>query len=200
MKMDGFGTHQALLVAAMVATEGDIIEMGGGWYSTPLISAFSVSGGRQAYTLETGEYVYDILKRHTTERHTVSLIPGFSFSRAGQFAISPGKDPDYYISLQRDFLNDFWSHYLAKAGTSTVSVTFIDQAPGFLRVPAIQFFANKSEYIITHDTEHVAHYGYEPILSSFKFRWDFQLHRPCSTIVSNFRDCSRFGFLQPDST
>ena len=203
MKMAPYSTHQALLVSALAATRGDIMEIGAGWYSTPLVSSFSVLQERCAYTVETGEFVYALMKPLATERHAILLIDGYNFDRIGKFKAAPGQGIQHYVIRQREFLEELWTRCRGERAESNpsyrLSVVFIDQAPGFLRVPAIEFFADKADFIITHDTEHVGHYHYEPTLSSFKHRWDFRLHKPNSVIVSNFRDCSCFEFLDPHS-
>jgi hypothetical protein len=50
-----------------------------------------------------------------------------------------------------------------------VSVAFIDQAPGYLRLPAIEFSADTPDFIVTQDTEHDT-YDFEPRLSRFRCR------------------------------
>lgn len=195
MKMDPFSTHQALLTAALAATTGDVLEVGGGWYSTPLLSAFANSPSRRkCYTIETGSYVFGILSPLATAAHRISLLPGFDFDQVGKFKADGATSKEAYIEKQQDYLREWWRQYQSERPDQRLSVAFIDQAPGFLRVPAIRFLADKTDYIITHDTEHVSHYGFE-VLSEFRHRWDFALHRPNSAIVSNFFDCSQFSFL-----
>lgn len=190
MKMHPYSTHQALLVAALAHTDGPIIELGGGWYSTPLISSFSVASARSALTVETGSYVFDLLRGLQTPHHRIVLLGGFDFDQVGKFAAQPGRGIPDYKRLQADYFDT-----LPALGLGRVSVAFVDQAPGFLRAPAIEFFADKADFIITHDTEHTEHYHFEPLLSSFKYRWDFTVHRPQSVVVSNRRDCSIFAYL-----
>jgi hypothetical protein len=199
MKMDKYSTHQALLVAALSTTDGDIFEIGGGWYSTPLISAHANMQRRLAFTVETGSFVYNILRRFNCDFHKVRLMHGYNFDRVGKFARDVNISKAAYIEMQREFLDELWLEYQKRrraiGGPAKVSVAFVDQAPGFLRTPAIEFFADKAEFVIAHDTEHSEHYEFEPTLSSFKSRWDFNLHKPNSVIVSNTRDCSIFAFL-----
>jgi hypothetical protein len=193
MKMDPFGTHQALLVAALAATHGPIVEMGGGYYSTPLVSAFSGIQGRTAYTLETGEFVYDKLKPYHSGLHQVLLMPGYRFDQIGKFT-SDGTPNAKVKERQREYLEVFWKDHQANGG-GRFSVAFIDQAPGFLRTPAIEFFRDKADFVMTHDSEHVEHYHLEPLISSFGSRFDYDVFRPNSVILSDTKDCSQFRFL-----
>lgn len=195
MKMDPYSTHQALVVAAVARTTGMVLEMGGGWYSTPLINSIAIVQQRAAITVETAEFVYNILKPFNGPHHSVQLMPGFSFNEAGGFCRGGG-DSDHYNRVQAEFLEALCTrHRISPEGR--ISVAFIDQKPGFLRSPAIAFFADRADYVITHDSEHVEHYRLEPILSSFRYRFDFTLHRPNSVILSNYLPCDVFSFLKP---
>lgn len=49
----GEGSHVAPLVAACLATQGDILECGGGWWSTPLLHVIAASQGRKLTTIES---------------------------------------------------------------------------------------------------------------------------------------------------
>jgi len=189
MQMNPFGTHQALLVAAMLETQGPILEMGGGNYSTPLISAFANSQRREAHTIETGPAMYQFLKRFSTPFHKIWPVSGYDFAVDGRFLPRADTTRAQYIAIQADFLRDF-----CKAHPQPWSVVFIDQAPGYLRGPAIEHFADAAEFIVTHDTELVEPYGFE-CLSTFRHRWESRLHVPHTTIVSNVRPCDRFASL-----
>jgi hypothetical protein len=169
MNIDGYSTHQPLLLAAIAATDGDILELGGGWYSTLLLSAIANAGNRRAYTFETSENVFGTLKPLETGNHSVELIPGFEMTDNGVLNLK-GLDHQFYLGIQERFLSEFWERLVA--ARNKLSVVFVDQAPWFLRAPSIRFFANKAEYIVVHDAEAIAFYGLEPTVSSFQFRWD----------------------------
>ena len=113
-----------------------------------------------------------------TLRSTAGFMPRADTTRA------------QYIEIQSRFLADF-----CKERPQRWSVVFIDQAPGYLRVPAIEHFADTADFIVTHDTELVDAYGFEPCLSTFRHRWDSRLHVPYATIVSNFHPCDGFASL-----
>lgn len=70
-----------------------------------------------------------------------------------------------------------------------VNVLFIDSKPGEKRKELIEKFKNDAQVIVVHDTEPSAEhvYGMKEILSTFKYRLDFQPDRfPHTTAVSNF--------------
>jgi hypothetical protein len=189
MHVDLFSTHQPLLVAAMLNTQGPILEMGGGYYSTPIVSAFANAQRREAHTIETGAAVYELLKRFSSPFHKIWPVSGYDFAADGRFMPRADTTRAQYIAIQSRFLTDFRNE-----SPQRWSVVFIDQAPGYLRVPAIEHFADTADFIVTHDTEEHA-YGFEPCLSTFRHRWDSRLHVPHTTIVSNFRPCDCFALL-----
>jgi len=73
--------------------------------------------------------------------------------------------------------------------TNEVGVLFVDCAPGEIRKDLIQKWRNKAKIIVAHDTEIGAEYvyGMADVLSSFKYRLDYQPEgKPSTTIVSDF--------------
>jgi hypothetical protein len=187
MRVDPYSTHLPLLVAAMLDTQGPILEMGGGHYSTPLISVFANAQRREAHTIETGATVYGLLKIFSSQYHKIWPMNGYDFAPDGKFMPRADATREQYIAIQSRFLEDF-----CRKAPQRWSVVFIDHAPGYLRVPAIEHFADNADFIITHDTELSDAYGYEPCLSTFQHRWDFHLQSPNTTIMSNIRDCGHF--------
>ena len=70
---------------------------------------------------------------------------------------------------------------------------FIDHAPGEHRKTAIEKMKGSSNVLVVHDTEKGAEYvyGMSEILSTFKYRLDYQpIGKPHTTAVSNFIDVS----------
>lgn len=76
-----------------------------------------------------------------------------------------------------------------------VSIIFVDGKPGEERKDVIAAFANAAKVIIAHDTEPGAEYvyGMKEILSTFKYRLDYQPEgKPHTTAVSNFVDVTKW--------
>jgi hypothetical protein len=188
MKMYGYSTHQPLLVATLVQTNGPILEIGGGYYSTPLIAAFANGQQRRAITIETSQYFYEYLRPFETDFHAIKRMEGVPFDPVGKFVPEAGRDKRFYIELQRAALKEFPGPF---------SVVFVDQGPGFLRIPAVNFYAQQAEFIVMHDSDHQRYKG--DFLSNFRYRWDYTLHVPHTTVVSNTRDCSIFHHLNPNN-
>lgn len=189
MQIEPYSTHQPLLVAAMLYTQGPILEMGGGYYSTPLVSAFANIQQREAHTIETSAEVYDLVKHFSSRFHNIWRVDGYDFESAGVFMPRADMTRAQYVEIQSRFLADFCEKIPRRW-----SVVFVDHSPGFNRVPAIEHFANIADFIVAHDTE-LDRLGYEPCLSTFRYRWDFRPYLPQSTIVSNFHRCDCFASL-----
>jgi hypothetical protein len=162
--------------------------MGGGNYSTPLVSAFANVQHREAHTVETNAAMHELLARFSSPFHKIWQVSGYDFAPDGRFLPRADRTTAQYTEIQARFLADF-----CQKGPPRWSVVFIDQAPGYLRVPAIEHFADIADFIVTHDTEMVDAYGFEPCLSTFRHRWDSRLQAPYATIVSNSLPCDGFA-------
>ena len=72
-------------------------------------------------------------------------------------------------------------------------VVFIDHAPSERRGTDAINFKNNADYIVMHDTEAEAEYGYNKIWSYFRYRYDWKEFRPFTSVVSNFYPLDKFG-------
>lgn len=75
------------------------------------------------------------------------------------------------------------------------SILFIDCAPGEIRKDLIKKHENNALVIIAHDSENSSNYvyGMSEILSTFKYRLDYQPEgKPHTTAVSNFIDVTKW--------
>ncbi len=137
--MNPHGTHIPVLLACLHRSTGPILELGGGWYSTPLINAFS--HGRLARTIESNpEWFTKISSIGPCHPDTM---------KSHQFVLAP----DYDLAPLED---QQWA------------VAFIDHAPAERRIKDIERLRSHSTLIIAHDTEDDA-YNYHPLLSSFRY-------------------------------
>ena len=64
------------------------------------------------------------------------------------------------------------------------SVVFVDHAPGETRGKAIDLARDAAEIICVHDSEELG-YQLEPILTTFRYRYDHRVHRPWTTVISD---------------
>jgi len=97
-------------------------------------------------------------------------------------------EDSHFIWLTSDYLK--WS-----VDTSFDSVVFIDSAPGEDRKHLIDKHKDDAKVLIIHDTEEGADYvyGLKEILSTFKYRLDYQpIGKPATTAVSNSIDVTKW--------
>jgi hypothetical protein len=66
------------------------------------------------------------------------------------------------------------------------AVAFVDHAPAARRVVDIERVRSRAQFIVVHDTEDPT-YGYEPLLSSFRYRIDLREIGPHTKIVGDFK-------------
>ena len=70
-----FGTHARLLWAAGKATQGDILEMGTGAFSTPMLHNLTRSAGRGLVSAETDSAWLSKFKEQGDGHHQLLLVP-----------------------------------------------------------------------------------------------------------------------------
>jgi hypothetical protein len=83
------------------------------------------------------------------------------------------------------------NNYLDFQIINQIGLLFIDCAPGEIRKDLIKKYELQANVIIVHDTELGAEYvyGMNEVLSSFKYRLDYQPEgKPHTTAVSNYID------------
>lgn len=105
--IDPYGMHQeALAWAAAQIGEGEVLEVGAGWWSTPWLHGFCEATERELTTLERdGNWLIGIAPVYGTYWHNFAgdLPDEFLSSREWALALVDGGDPDRarYINLLR---------------------------------------------------------------------------------------------------
>lgn len=152
--MDGYSTHIPALAAVMqIAPLGPVIELGAGFYSTPLLHALSAARNHDMVTLESNEDYIDRLANFRTNRHLICHVKSWDFAPffdVGNYAVA------------------FIDHELNRRKADGERLR---------HVPVLVF----------HDTNNAA-YGLEPLLASFKYRFDYKKLSPWTTVVSDTID------------
>jgi hypothetical protein len=69
-----WGTHMPMLIKLIPITMGDILEMGMGWYSTPLLHWISMDQNRKLVSYENDKEYYDIFKDAKNDLHEISYV------------------------------------------------------------------------------------------------------------------------------
>ena len=66
-------------------------------------------------------------------------------------------------------------------------VLFVDHAPGKRRVTDIIRAKDIATYVVVHDSEEKG-YKYEPAFSLYKYRYDYKIYHPETTILSDLQN------------
>jgi len=121
--MDSWGTHVPVLAAAIANTKGDILELGCGDYSTPLVHA--LRGDR--FTL-SAEHDAEWLKRYA------------NLHEPGKHHVVPVVDWDKFLGSRR-------------VSECPWGLVVVDHAPGDRRAGDLRRLTNLAEVVVAHDTD-----------------------------------------------
>ena len=164
--VDAYTTHIAPLVTAVMQTDGPVLELGCGDTSTPVLHAICAAQRRPLLSADTDEAFISRFANLRSEMHTFKFVPAY-------VRRSPDNpDGSAWDSVGQETPDGRWS------------VVFVDHRPGERRREDIARFADRADIVVVHDTEE-ASYGYEPVLSRFRFRHDDTRLTPWTSLVSN---------------
>jgi len=156
-----YATHLGALIACMNKTNGDVLELGMGLFSTPYLHYACTGQKRNLLSLENdkgwarhfkgSEFIHFL---YENEYHKIDVIESYE---------------TYPIEKQWD-------------------VVLIDQTPDYSRKETAKRLANLAKYIIIHDSnekyEKVYHYSEIYPLFKYKRIWDKDDRH--ATVLSNF--------------
>ena len=165
-----YGTHMVPLVTAVVNTNGPVLEMGCGDYSTPLLHAICSSQKRILVTTDTDKQWLHLFMDLETDWH--------------QFIYVPVYDDDKNLNPKPHIWNTIGNDH-------HWSVVLIDHRPGERRKVDIQRLRNNVEIFVVHDTQYHG-YKYEPVLATFKYRFVYKRYKTQTTLVSDTIDIQKF--------
>ena len=150
-----FATHLPALAGCVAHTDGPVLELGSGLYSTPVLHA--MCQGRELVTTDSNAAWLDRLRYMESDTHRFVHV----------------EDWERLPLLDRDW-----------------SVALVDQSPGRSRARTIARLKDRAEFIVVHDSQAHEYYGFEPLLSSFRFRADFFEPgiKVRTTVVGDVRD------------
>lgn len=150
-----FGTHLMCLAGAIAQSQGPIIECGMGHFSSRLIC----DSRRQAVGYETDcSWLAEMARHYSRPGYDMRMCPLSDLGMIDWNRVNfcePGR----------------WG------------VALIDQHPTAGRLVAISALSDICDFIVVHDTECPTYY-YEPLLRTFRFRFDDDCI-PRTTVVSN---------------
>jgi hypothetical protein len=104
---------------------------------------------------------------------------------------------DGFYLAARNYRNDWHGVHLIKDWDTLAidqhwGVVFIDHAPGPRRNVEMGRLCNNADYVVVHDTEPKSdwHYHYSNHFDKYKYRYDYTLAYPQTSVFSNFKDLS----------
>jgi len=86
--LNDYATHQPVLLAALAATEGPVLECGAGHYSTPLLHAYCAPTLRSLITLEDDPTWIEAYAYLRSFWHDVDLVPDWDGLGTGQYDVA----------------------------------------------------------------------------------------------------------------
>lgn len=162
MKISGnYGTHLAPLIAVMDNTQGDVLELGVGLFSTPYLHYQCLLTKRRLVSLDN-----DV---HWLRKFASSDISSFHYQ-------SPTHEFHYVADWDQADIDQFWD------------VVLVDHSPDYRRVAEVKRLADNARYIIIHDSNAKleATYHYSTIYPLFKYRRVWSKDERQTTVLSNF--------------
>lgn len=162
-RMDAFSTHQPVLIHTLnTIIEGDVLEFGMGWNSTPLMHLLCGIQGRNLLSVDTDKNWFDKFIGYEAPWHRLQLS-----------AQKPIYDGVHSM---------FDKHY---------AIAFIDAAPAEIRQPVIERIKDIADYVIVHDSEctfqgKVNVYKYD--FSMYKHVLHFRPMNPATSVLSNLEE------------
>lgn len=163
-----YGTHMPILARIMDITEGPVLELGMGIYSTPLLDMMCAVKKRMLISYDNDPVWFKENEKWASDYHKVIFV-----------------DENGWEQIMIDYAY----------GAPHWTVVLVDHKPAKQRIKEIKRLANKADYILIHDSEPESDrfFKYSWIYKLFKYRYDYTKCRPNTTVLSNFVDLS---FLQ----
>lgn len=126
-----YASHSPILEHYLQETEGNVLEFGVGWGSTPLIRKFMKGSRKMLFVDNDGGWMSKIKEvLPEDENHIYGFVT------------------DWTLALKS--LSEFDEHW---------SIIFIDQSPWEARTLSIELLKDKADYIIVHDVDYFPEHG-----------------------------------------
>jgi hypothetical protein len=158
----GGGSHLPILIKLLNITEGPVLELGTGLFSTPFLHWACFDKKRKLVSYENKKKFFDF----------------WIYNDAREL------NNDYSYHQVKFVENNNWD---AIDISEHWGIVFIDHNPGPRRREEMKRVANNADYVVIHDTDDKNdwYYKYSEHFPLFKYRWDSKIY-PRTTILSNF--------------
>jgi hypothetical protein len=170
-----YGTHFPVLATVVAHTTGPVLELGCGDYSTPMLHGLCAPTKRMLVSTDASKTWLDLFIDMHCDWHTFIYVPAYGpQSNKNNTMFSP--EQDAWDAIGSD------THW---------SVVFVDHHPALRRVIDIERLRSHTDIFIVHDTEdHL--YGYDKVLKTFKYVYEYRRYHVTTTVVSDTIDVAKF--------
>jgi hypothetical protein len=160
----GGGSHLPILMKVLAMSEGPVLELGMGLFSTAFLHWACYDAKRKLVSYENKPDFFKMLI-YDDKREACN---DYSYHEANFV-----EDSDW----DKIDISEHWG------------VVLVDHNPGPRRREEILRVANNADYILVHDTDEKNdwYYKYSEYFPQFKYRWDSKIY-PRTTVLSNFKD------------
>lgn len=160
-----YGTHLPCLMKAVENTDGPMLELGTGIFSTPFLRYTAMLQDRKLVSYENFEPWYDFLLKYyePNMNHEINFVEKYSDA-----------------NLQPE--HDSWD------------IVLIDQTPDSSRAEEAMRLKDLAKYIIVHDSN-PSNYkvtGYDKLFPHFKYKIDWMGDNNRATVLSNIINLEDF--------
>lgn len=156
-------THFPILVKVVQMTDGPILEMGSGLFSTPLLHWLCFDKKRKLITCEAYQHYLEFANRFKTEWHEVTYV-------------KPQKQAFFNDKFSVVFIDHSPKKPLTRGGDA---LQFNDTA---------EYIVLHDAGVDAHDK-----YGYKEIYNQFKYVYHYDKVYPHTTVLSNFHDVTSWN-------
>ena len=158
-----YSTHLPVLMEVMRRTTGDVLELGPGVFSTPILHWLCEKQRRNLLTIESDKkWLYFCMKYYRTEYHKFMYAPTWDEAKTA--------------------INKQWDVALIDHSPSGRRITEIAQLANLVKYIVIH----------DADAMKDKEYHYPEIYPLFKYRYNFTEVEPATTVLSNFVDLTDF--------
>ncbi len=176
---DNESTHQEGLMYAVAATTGPVIELGAGYYSTPLLHGVCAATGRLLITVEGTKEWAERFQPWSTEQHRIYYDPEQKLPYTFE---SPG-----VVFIDHDTED-------VRKPSENPMVDRILKRPGYTRgIRALEAKAVGTEIVVLHDTQPAMeelYPGLREAIGEFKYVREYMLNGigAWTTLCSDYVD------------
>lgn len=155
------GTHFPILAGIVAQTAGPVLEMGCGWYSTPML-----------------HYLCKRRPLFTAEANQIWLNYFSNLYRRGTHDFEIATNNDYFSCKRIELIGKL-------DGDNKWAVAFVDHSPAEKRVESVERLRWLARYIVVHDSElNAVAYRWGNIFDTFKYSAHFAWTDVRTSIVS----------------